>query len=542
MIEQDDVYKPSAEWDSDMSLGNYPLPQKWAEIISARIKDVMILRTSREWNHIFGEGQFPGTSHRWLQEWMYDFHPISSGLVLKVDDPEIGRMVQPGPMVWLQESAELRANPYPRRYVSFEDALAAFNDIPSDVPLVTKPDDRCGWLDGVRILDLCNVIAGPHSCQYLTRFGAEVIHIAPSTPNYDPSTNILYGLTNMQSKRSVLADMSTPEGREIIEKLVATVDVVAWNATDRQVKKFGLTPENLQRINPNVIFCQLDCFSGIREGPRTNHLGYDDLVQATTGIMLRFGGSMDSPEEHAHVGTIDVMCGFGAALGIATALYQRERTGIIGHPRTSLAALSGLAQIPFFYDFMDRHLFDEPSGPSVPGYDELTRFYYASDRPLLFATNENLIHLVEKLPEFKGFSEVPKDRRSNFLARIFIRGHAEYWVEQLQSVGIGAAICNTIESIRPDNTKPFDGSTGIDRGSYSFSTRKNHPCGYTVTQLDPYAVRPVRSKIYAMTPPEKFGASTRPILLDLGYTDSQIDGMAKANVISESWSKEYLPS
>ena len=54
-----------------------------------------------------------------------------------------------------------------------------------------------------------------------------------------------------------------------------------------------------QALNPDVIFCKLDCFSGPRPGPRSDYVGYDDLVQAATGIMLRFGGSMDTPEEHA---------------------------------------------------------------------------------------------------------------------------------------------------------------------------------------------------------------------------------------------------
>ncbi|TMO20464.1 hypothetical protein CWC28_22390, partial [Pseudoalteromonas sp. S4492] len=69
-----------------------------------------------------------------------------------------------------------------------------------------------------------------------------------------------------------------------------------WNATDRQVASMGLSEEAMRELNPDAVFCQLDCFSGVLPGPRTNYLGYDDLVQATTGIMLRFGGSMDTPE------------------------------------------------------------------------------------------------------------------------------------------------------------------------------------------------------------------------------------------------------
>lgn len=187
------------------------------------------------------------------------------------------------------------------------------------------------------------MIAGPHSVAYLARFGTEVIKIDPAKPLYDCWNTVIFGMSHMRGKQSVLLNIGSPDGRIVFEELVRSVDVVVWNATDRPVKAMGLDAESLKALNPQAIFCQLDCFGGVRTGPRTDYLGYDDLVQSATGIMLRFGGSMDTPEEHAHVGTIDVMCGFGAALGIAAALYQKSRTGVIGRPRTSLSALTGLA-------------------------------------------------------------------------------------------------------------------------------------------------------------------------------------------------------
>ncbi|WP_282182961.1 hypothetical protein [Aliiroseovarius marinus] len=70
----------------------------------------------------------------------------------------------------------------------------------------------------------------------------------------------------------------------------------------------------------------------------------------------------------------------------------------------------------------------------------------------------------------------------------------------------------------------------------------NHPSGHEVTQLDPYAVRPTRAKVFAVKPSEKFGTSTRAILGELGYADEAIDAMIKSGDVGTSWSEEYLPS
>ncbi|WP_347710920.1 CoA transferase [Bradyrhizobium sp. CB1650] len=171
--------------------------------------------------------------------------------------------------------------------------------------------------------------------------GAEVIKIDAARPLFDSMFTVIYGVNHMRGKRSILVDIDSSGGRAIFEKLVKSVDVVVWNATDRQVRRMGLDLDGLKALNPDAIFCQLDCFGGVRRGARTNYLGYDNLVQAATGITLRFPGSMKTPEDHAPAaGTLDVNGGFAAALGIAAALYQKAVTGRTGRARTSLSALA----------------------------------------------------------------------------------------------------------------------------------------------------------------------------------------------------------
>ena len=543
LSEEPDTYLPASDWTSDVSLGVYPLPKVWADRIATRMKAVFLTRTAKEWERIFGKGLFPGAPQRWLQEWISDDHAETAGLMIEVDDAVHGRMIQPGPMVWLEGSGEAMLRPAPRRWVSHAAAMAAFASPPTASPRAPRPEPRGGWLDGVRVLDLCNVIAGPHAVSYLARFGAEVIKLDPATPFFDCWNTVIFGLSHMRGKRSVLADIRSPDGRAVFERLVGSVDVVVWNATDRQVKGMGLDLDALRALNPGAIFCQLDCFGGVRPGPRTDYLGYDDLVQAATGIMLRFGGSMETPEEHAHVGTIDVMCGFGAALGVAAALYQKLRTGRVGRARTSLSALSGLAQVPFCFDYQGRPGFDEPSGRDARGLDALTRVYEtASGHWLLLGASERDMSRLEAVDGLGGLPIVPATDRVAFLQTAFRTASAETWLSRLVAADVGAAVCDDIAAIRAASTRVADGTTGTARGSYSFSTYPDHPSGHAVTQLDPYGIRPTHGAVTALAPAEHYGASTRSVLRAIGYGDAEIDAMVATGAVSESWSREYLPS
>ncbi len=541
--EEDDTYKPQSEWVSDTSLGVYPMPKFWADKIAARMKEVFMTRTSHEWKRMFGRAGIPGAPQRWLQEWINDEYAETSGLMIDVWDPEYGEMIQPGPVVWMEESGEEALSPAPRRWVTVDEALKVLRKLRTEIPDAEDGIEQEGWLSGVRVLDMCNVIAGPHSASYLARFGAEVIKIDPAQPLYDSWNTVIYGLSQGRGKKSILADAKSEHGRKVFEDLVKSVDVIFWNAPDSQIRRMGLDAESLRRLNPEAIFCKLDCFGGVRRGTRTDYIGYDDLVQATTGIMLRFGGSMDRPEEHAHVGTIDVMCGFGGALAVAAALYQKNRFGRIGRGRTSLSANSGLLQVPFAYDFRGRGLFDEPSGPEVNGYDSLSRFYStASGIYILLCAYERDLPRFRNVEDLSDLPDLPADDRAAYLAGAFQMHPASEWITRLRAADIGCAICNNIDALRSENTREPDGTPGTDRGSYSFSHYSDHPSGHEVIQLDPYAVRPTRGKVYALSPTEKFGASTRAILTDLGYSEAAIEKMLKSGQLSESWSTEYLPS
>ena len=201
LTSEEDTYKPWSEWESKTSLGVYPMPKDWADKISARMKEVFMTRTSHEWKKMFGRGLIPGAPQRWLQEWVHDEYAETSGLMIDVHDPVYGDMTQPGPVVWMEESGEEALQPEPRRWVEFDEALKILKKIRTEIPEPSGAIEQEGWLSGVRVLDMCNVIAGPHSASYLARFGAEVIKLEPASPTYDSWNTVIYGMSQMRGKR-----------------------------------------------------------------------------------------------------------------------------------------------------------------------------------------------------------------------------------------------------------------------------------------------------------------------------------------------------
>jgi crotonobetainyl-CoA:carnitine CoA-transferase CaiB-like acyl-CoA transferase len=542
--EVNDLHLPIEEWDGETSIGVYPLPKKWADLISKKMKKVFLTKTSEQWGTIFGEGQIPGAPHRTTQEWVNNKHCNTSGLIVEVNDPEYGLMKQPGPIAWLEESAEQMLTPQPRKEVDFSQAMSELVGA-IDIEVITRPVgnkilpiNNSGWLDGLRILDLTNVIAGPHSTAFLGRFGAEVIKLDPVTSLYDPLIGTLFSFQTNIGKKSILADIMSNEGREIFERLVKSVDIVVINAPERQMKPLGLDNESLQAINPGVLFSRLDCFGGPMPGAKTDYIGYDDIIQANSGIMTRFGG-IQTPEEHAHIGTLDVNCGFAGGLGIVVALYNKQKHGQTSRARTSLSSITNLAQIKFAFDYQGRAPFDEPSGRQALGNNVYSQFYKTQNGFVFLDSNKNELAKLETVTGLTGI--VHSENIADFLTEKFMQGSSENWAQALQYADIAAAQPIGIEKLRELYTRDADGTVGIDRGSYAFSTYDNHPSGHRVTIIDQYAIRPTEAKILAIKPTERFGHSTKAILEDFGYSNTEVELMIDRKIVATGWGKEYLP-
>lgn len=532
----DDVYLPKKSWGKAGSFSTYPISPEWSEMINIELEVAFLTKTALEWEKELSNVGAVGGMHRTLKEWMLSKHVSDSGLFIKINDVEFGPMSQPGAISWSEELKHVHTQSYKsREFITPEEALSVFKN--TEKPQMSGHRGK-GWLDGIKVLDLSNVIAGPHSASILSRFGANITKIDSASPMFGPAY-ITYAFNTGQSKKSILLDIKSDKGYEILTNLIKDVDVVILNATTKQIGKLKLDAKSIESINPKVIFCHLDLYGGPLDGEFTNHLGYDDVAQAVSGIMTRFGGGLSTPEEHAHLGTLDVMCGFAASLSIAVSLFHRNKTGKPLRARTSLAAMSGLLQAPFAYDYEGREdSMNEVSGRDIKGNHELSQLYKCMDNYIFIDSNEKEISKLEQIfPKIKTTTN-----KNKYLTEIFKQKNAKAWLQLLISQDIAAAELNTMDKLRSKFTSPPDGTAKISNGSYSFTQWENHPSGSSVNIVDPYSIQPKYASIYELTPTEKYGKSTRDVLIAKGYSEEDIDKLVDNKIVSYSWSSEYYPS
>lgn len=286
-----DAYLPSDRWPdgADCTLFAHPLSHPWTEWLSTRLASAFATRTSAAWEDAFRQHGLPGTTIRTTREWLADTHALASGLVIEIDDPALGRVREMGNVAWLESDAEhvLTKHPAPGLDENRDAILAELDERPHtdhrDIDSTTCSKRAGGWLDGVTIVDLTNVIAGPTIAATLSRFGAKVTKVDRPEPSFDPWNTVICGLQANRGKQSLLADIRSPDGQTLLRRLLSEADVVTTNATEPQIHALGLDRDSLRDINPQLILCRLDTWGGPRRGPRSDALGYDDLVQAGRG-------------------------------------------------------------------------------------------------------------------------------------------------------------------------------------------------------------------------------------------------------------------
>jgi crotonobetainyl-CoA:carnitine CoA-transferase CaiB-like acyl-CoA transferase len=179
-------------------------------------------------------------------------------------------------------------------------------------------------LSGIRVLDFSWVIAGPTTTRYLAAMGAEVIKIeAPGRG--DPGRASELHTVLGQAKRGVVLDLKRPQGAAVARALAARCDVVIENFATGVMERLGLGPEDLQRVNPALIYVSA---SGLgRTGPEARAVAYGTLLQCYSG----FAGLNRHPGVTPRVGLawLDPMCGLMLAFAVAAAVWRRRRTGAV---------------------------------------------------------------------------------------------------------------------------------------------------------------------------------------------------------------------
>jgi crotonobetainyl-CoA:carnitine CoA-transferase CaiB-like acyl-CoA transferase len=196
-----------------------------------------------------------------------------------------------------------------------------------------------GPLQGIRVLDLSRILAGPWASQMLADLGAEVIKIErpgsgddtrawgpPYMPDEkgDATTESAYFHGANRGKQSVCIDMSQPEGQALIRDLARQSDVLIENFKVGGLKKYGLDFDSLSTINPKLVYCSITGFG--QTGPYAERAGYDFMIQAMGG-MMSITGEADGQPMKTGVAIADILTGLYAANAIQAALMHQQKTG-----------------------------------------------------------------------------------------------------------------------------------------------------------------------------------------------------------------------
>ncbi|BEP52889.1 CaiB/BaiF CoA-transferase family protein [Variovorax sp. V118] len=205
--------------------------------------------------------------------------------------------------------------------------------------MTTKP----AALDGIKVLDLSRVLAGPWCTQILADLGADVVKIerpgvGDDTRTWGPpfvkdanghdTDQASYFTSCNRNKRSVTIDMATPEGQTLLQQMAAQADIVVENFKTGGLKQYGLDQESLRAANPRLIYCSVTGFG--HDGPYAERAGYDLMIQAMTGMMSITGrpdGEPGGGPLRVGVALTDLFTGVYASTAILAALQVRDRTG-----------------------------------------------------------------------------------------------------------------------------------------------------------------------------------------------------------------------
>ena len=206
-----------------------------------------------------------------------------------------------------------------------------------DASRVTKRPN--GPLDGVRVLDMSRILAGPTCTQLLGDYGADIIKVerpgaGDDTRQWGPpfvqdaqgkaTKESAYYLSANRNKRSIAIDIATQDGANVIRDLAQHADILVENYKVGGLKKYGLDYKTLSQINPKLVYCSISGFG--QTGPNAHLPGYDIMAQGFGGIMSLTGEPEGEPVK-VGVGIADVMCGMYATTAILAALRHRDQTG-----------------------------------------------------------------------------------------------------------------------------------------------------------------------------------------------------------------------
>ena len=388
-------------------------------------------------------------------------------------------------------------------------------------------------LSHIRVIDLTRVRSGPTAVRQLADWGADVIKVeAPESVEPDGALGASRHTSDFQNlhrnKRSITLNLKQPEAIEILMKLVETSDVVVENFRPDVKERLGVDYESLKSRNPKIILASISGFG--QDGPYAKRPGFDQIAQGMGGLMSITGAPGEGPMR-VGIPVADLTAGLFCAMGIQTALLEREKSGLGQWVNTSLLQ----AQI-FMLDFQAARWLSENHVAGQAGNNHPTSVptgvFKTSDGSINLAVAgetiwKRFVEAVDKgewleMDEFKNAKERLKNRDylNKLIEEVTITKTSDEWVEKLEKVGVPCGPINSIDKVFDDpQVKHLGIAQSID----------TIPFGQTQLVGQPFNLSRSPS-IMKQRPPEK-GEHNEDVLLDLGFSNEELDEFKSKNII-----------
>lgn len=322
-------------------------------------------------------------------------------------------------------------------------------------------------LEGIGVIDLSSVLAGPYCTMLLGDLGAEVIKVEKPGkgddtrhwgPPYTHDGRSAYFLCVNRNKRSMTLNLKSKRGMEILRELIRQGDILIENFRVDTLENWGLGYDELQKLRPGLIYCTITGYG--YTGPYRHRPGYDFIIQAEGGLMSITGPELDGPYK-VGVAITDIMAGLFATSAILASLYARQHTGQGQRIDISLfdAQIAMLANVASNYLVSGQ--IPQRYGNAHPNIVPYQTFK-ASDRYFALGVGNdsqwrNFCHMVEH-PEwaedrrFKTNSQRVENRKVlvDILGELFRQREAAEWLKELEAIGVPAAPINTIDQVFED--------------------------------------------------------------------------------------------
>ena len=388
-------------------------------------------------------------------------------------------------------------------------------------------------LSHIRVIDLTRVRSGPTAVRQLADWGADVIKVeAPESVEPDGALGASRHTSDFQNlhrnKRSITLNLKQPEAIEILMKLVETSDVVVENFRPDVKDRLGVDYESLKLRNPRIILASISGFG--QDGPYAKRPGFDQIAQGMGGLMSITGAPGEGPMR-VGIPVADLTAGLFCAMGIQTALLEREKSGIGQWVNTSLLQ----AQI-FMLDFQAARWLSEKHVAGQAGNNHPTSvptgvFKTSNGSINLAVAGETIwrrfVEAVDKkewleMHEFKDAKQRLKNRDylNKLIEEVTISKTSDEWVEKLEKVGVPCGPINSIDKVFSD---PQVKHLGIAQSVDTI------PFGQTELVGQPFNLSRSPS-VMKQRPPEK-GEHNEDVLLDLGFSNEELDEFKSKNII-----------